>query len=628
MIVNQENNNRLGVFFFYDGAGIADRYVEVLIREYSKCQKKLIIVSNGIVTEETMKMFQKYTNKIIIRKNEGLDFGAYYAAFMTEGWDKLSQYDEVSIMNSTLMGPVCSVQGMYDDMATKDLDFWGISKHFRFEDDVFGKMKTKYMPEHLQSHFLVFRSSLVSSKEFQDFWDNTGKKIKDYTDSVSLFEASFTEQFSNLGYKWDTVVSYDEFEGVTYNPIMERPVELLRKGLPFFKRRSLFQDHRVVLNTTTGLPTLDLFKYLEEETEYDLDMVWENAIRTMNHADFVKSLHLDYVLPSQLYINEGVEMQCKLALIMHIEHPEKLEVSMRYAKSMPQEAHIFVVSSLDWADRFRPTIESAVGRSVTLVTSEDASEISAIVAVEEMIKEYDLACFYHDEIGNIVKEEFYYKNANAVLRNKIYVSNIVNQFSKNKYLGMLVPLEPNHADYFPIAGNEWRQFFPEVRDALKKLKIKAQMHEYKEPVAPWGMMYWFRPKAVSVNQNIVQVLDELEVKKDMRTSVYKRMLPFICMHNGYHPGYVTSDYDARVELTNLRYYMQQYGRLMGRIGIHDGPQGEIIAKVDRKRVLFFSARFNVALMRFAALCQKLMPRKLYDRLIHIKRKIFGPYDLV
>ena len=159
MIIDNTVARRLGIFFFYDPDGIVDRYVDYFVNEYKKCFEKLVVVCNGVLSESGRAVFEKYTSYIIVRENKGLDVWAYKTAFDTIGWKELEIYDEVTIANYTSMGPVYPFTEMYAEMDTKDLDFWGINKHFYYKDDVFGKISYGYIPEHIQSYYMVFRHS-------------------------------------------------------------------------------------------------------------------------------------------------------------------------------------------------------------------------------------------------------------------------------------------------------------------------------------------------------------------------------------------------------------------------------------------------------------------------------------
>lgn len=56
-----------------------------------------------------------------------------------------------------------------DDM---DLDFWGITRHYKVEPDPYGVNRYGYMPGHIQSHFMTLRKDFINSKDYRDFITN------------------------------------------------------------------------------------------------------------------------------------------------------------------------------------------------------------------------------------------------------------------------------------------------------------------------------------------------------------------------------------------------------------------------------------------------------------------------
>ena len=102
----QGTKNRGVIYFFYDGDGIVDRYVTCMLREMKKCVKDLYVVINGTLTDDSRETLLGLTDCVWERENKGLDVGAYQYALKRIGWEKLETYDEVILMNHTIMGPV------------------------------------------------------------------------------------------------------------------------------------------------------------------------------------------------------------------------------------------------------------------------------------------------------------------------------------------------------------------------------------------------------------------------------------------------------------------------------------------------------------------------------------------
>ena len=97
---------RLGIFFFYEKNGDVDDFITYYLADLNKNLTELVVVCNGKLSEQGRAAFSQFTDNIIVRENKGLDVWAYKTALDSYGWAKLSEFDEIVMTNSTLMGPV------------------------------------------------------------------------------------------------------------------------------------------------------------------------------------------------------------------------------------------------------------------------------------------------------------------------------------------------------------------------------------------------------------------------------------------------------------------------------------------------------------------------------------------
>lgn len=114
---------RLGIFFFYEKNGDVDDFITYYLADLNKNLTELVVVCNGKLSEQGRAAFSQFTDNIIVRENKGLDVWAYKTALDSYGWAKLSEFDEIVMTNSTLMGPVRPLKEMFDAMwENQDLD--------------------------------------------------------------------------------------------------------------------------------------------------------------------------------------------------------------------------------------------------------------------------------------------------------------------------------------------------------------------------------------------------------------------------------------------------------------------------------------------------------------------------
>lgn len=573
MKINAKTANRLGIFFFYDQDGIVDRYVTYLLKDLLKSLNKLVIVCNGKLTPEGRTEFNHYADELIVRENEGLDVWAYKTALEYIGWDELRTYDEVILANSTIMGPIYPFKEMFDAMAERDLDFWGITKYHKVNADPFGCCAYGYVPEHIQSHFTVYRNSFLKANELKTYWEKM-PEIDSYEKSVGYHESAFTKRFADKGFTWDVYVDTTEYEDRTDYPLMFYTKDLIvTKRCPIFKRRSFFHPYDYLLRNTTGQSVIELYDFLKKEQYYDVNLIWDNLLRTCHQSDFVRNLNLSYILSTQNYHEKGIATilkKRKIALIMHLYFEDLIEDSYQWASAIPPEADVYITTN---TEKKKQAIEAGFSKldcshfEVRVIENRGRDVSSLLVGVADIIENYDYLCFVHDKkttqlLPASVGESFAYKCFSNTLYNRAFVYNVLTTFEENPRLGILSPPAPNHADFFPLIGQEWGKNYLNTKQLAEKLNIAVPMDETKPPIAPFGTFFWFRSSALK--PLLKKEWDYSDFPKEPNKNdgtilhAIERLYPFSAQQAGYYPALLMSDYFARIEYTNLTYYLRNF----------------------------------------------------------------------
>lgn len=613
------NPKRLGIFFFYDADGVVDRYVEVMLADMRKNVSELTIVVNGDLAAKSYAKLDALGDDVILRSNTGLDAWAYRTALKFHGWKKLAEFDEVILFNATIMGPVYPFSEMFSEMSTRDIDFWGITWFHKVAVDPFGTTPEGYIPRHIQSHFMVFRKSLVSSQQFVKYWENL-PEMNDYFDSVGKHEAPFTQRFERLGFRSDVYVNTEELEGVTYQPILFSPKYLVEsKRCPIFKRRSFFHDYSDVLDQSVGNATLDLYEYLRDFTDFDTDLIWDNALRSMNMADLVKNLHLDYVIPS-----EGPEVDLsgvRVALILHLYYTDLIDRSLSYAASMPEGADLIItVGTQEKADKVAEIVSKMpYNVDIRLIENRGRDVSALLVGVKDVINDYDYVCFAHDKkVAQLAPQSkgdgFALKCFDNILASRGFVANVIRKFQQEPRLGMMFPTPPNHAEYFPVYSFGWGQNFDRTKKLLSELNVHVPLDSEKEPIAPLGTMFWFRPEALNPLFNLDWEWDDFPGEPNnidgTLLHAIERAYGYVAQSQGYFCSWLYSDRFARIELTNLSFYVQELTRGVS----HHWPadtEVRMVRRLENSRGL--KRRARDALRRWTPEALRVPARRMYHR---------------
>ena len=605
---------RLVIYFFYDKDGVADRYIEFFLEGLKPVTSKYVIVCNGKLTKESQNLFKKYSEDIIVRDNKGFDVWAYKTALEYVGWDELRKYYEVCLINFTIMGPVHPFEEMFSKMdKEKELDFWGVTMHLGWPSDPWGTSPYGYLPKHLQSHFHVYRNRFLKSAELKQYWDNV-PAIKNYYDAVGKHETYFTKYFADKGFRWKSYIDNKDEEDFNVYPLIFNAVKLIKiDNCPVFKRKSFFYDKSMLLEDSFGEAPIELFRYLQNNTDYDVDLIMENIIRTCNQSDFVNALGLYYVLSTGAQSEKPVNGR-ECALIMHLYYEDLIIESMEYAKSMPEESDIYITTS---KESMIPEIKEVFSRlpnkvEIRKIENRGRDVSSLLVGCADIIDRYKYICFFHDKKTIYVKpwsvgSGFAYKVSKSVLYNKYYVKNIINLFEDNSRLGLLMGRQPDHGVYsFVSFGKEWGPNFLVTKQLAERININVDMDKNKAPIAPYGTVFWFRTKAMKKLFLKKWKYEDFPIEPNNIDGTIlhavERIYPFVVQDAGYYPAYVMPSEIASLEISNLVHYR--------RIGLFVGM--ETIARYMPKNIY----------ERFKIIMKGLLPNSLYFGISGFKHKVF------
>ncbi len=553
MIVKEENANRCGIFLYYDKEGVVDDYVIFLLDSLRPFLKYLLVVCNGPVNEEANARLEKAADEVLVRENEGFDVGGYREGIFHIGLEKLAEYDETLMFNYTFFGPLYPFSEMFDKMNQKDLDFWGITKHHKVDPDPFMANRYGYLPEHIQSHFLVLRKEFIKSRDYIDFITNL-KNPTSYLESICEYESIFTKHFADLGYRWDVYVNTDEYEGYAYCPIMFYLKDMIvDKRCPIVKRRSFFTDYQDFMLNTCGESSVEAYDYIRDNLDYDLDMVWDNLLRLENMTEISQVMHLNYMLPNE-ESREDVSLS-NSAVFCYVESMQHADGYARYLKEIPDEVDFYWLGEKGIMDSM-PSI--ATGREKDRIYLKHNHYLEAFSRLSEYFDRYEYICMI--KMADIEQAKPYsnfdswqYRDWENLLGTTHIIRNVIAAFIENSRLGCLVPPVPNHGDIFAMIGDGWKGRYDEVKDFLNTLSIKKSLKKEDEPIAPFGGSFWMRTAAFKGTY-----YNQLDCNED----VFLMSVPLLAQNQGFYTGAAYNNKYAAIEITNQDYMMRELNKVV------------------------------------------------------------------
>ncbi len=578
MILADKNEiNRAGIYVFYDKYGIVDEYVFYMLENIRPFLKSLTVVVNGSIQPEYESRLDDIADDIYKRTNNGYDITAYRDGIKRIGWDKLCEYDECILFNSTLYGPIYPFSEMFETMDKKDIDFWGILKFFKQENLYIDDCDYKYIPEHIQSYFISIRNKMLTSKEFFDKMENL-PFIEDANDAISQFEVVFTKEFSEYGYKWDTYMQIEDLRGQVDYAMMIMPDELIRE------RRCPVIKQKLFATKARDYPVFDSVKkalqFIDSDTDYDVNMIWDNLLRTMPMDELKSMLHFNYILQRNTSVKEYKDK--KIAMVVNLQDTQYLSLLLKYISNISVVNDIiFVYFDEDKRKESENILIKHKNISVKFIKKDISSEI--ISANKQILEDYDYLCYINlhtlEKIEPYVNQKlFYEKGFENLIASDEYIYNIIDTFQRENRLGMLIPKQANHAyfssgEYFPwgaqlkknmvipqtdslpVYYKEYEQDFIDTKQLLEQMNIHVPISLKNAPVSPSDGFFWIKKQATKTIFQFAECNcdDYFAPKRDMNgvfLHIPERIYGYAVQNDGFYTGYIMNDDFAAIEMTN------------------------------------------------------------------------------
>ncbi len=564
---------RLGIFVFYDKAGIVDDYVVYLLQKMEGYLDHLTIVCNGQVTGEGKKRLMKFSSDIHIRENTGYDAMAYKLALTDYlGWDAVLRYEEVLLFNDTFFGPVYPLSELFSKMDARQCDFWGLTYHARAYDYFYGT--NDILPAHVHTYFSAYRRPVLESRAFQDYWDQFDATEWFFSDVVR-HEQFFTKYLEDAGFHWSTYIDAAEYNskepGSNFNHYYYIAYELVsRYRCPFIKRKNFVIKNMSMQAGNMGEDTANALHFIGSETGYDTNMIWGNILRLYNVAEIKNALHLDYIIPwedAQGCSGLPHTLFRTTAVAAHLYYEELLASCIQYLKQVPEDIYLCVTTSKKTVKDEVAGVFHAMGRrnfEVRLVPNRGRDMGALLVGCVDLFRDFEYVCFVHDKktkasVGPAtVGKSFFYNLWENTLKSRTYIAQILTLFDREPRLGFLTVPPPIHAEFFGSVGLEWHNDFDNTVQLAEKLGLKANFSP-DIPCFALGNAFWCRADALAplagYGFGYGDLPNEPLPLDGALNHALERIYPYVAQSQGYYSGCVMNTGYASLQNTNLYYFL-------------------------------------------------------------------------
>lgn len=585
---------RLGIYFFFNKDGVVGDYVVYFLRKLREHCSEICVVVNAPLTPEGRGLLQENSDRLLVRENSGFDSWAYKYAIESYGYEVLKTYDELILTNFTSYGPIFPFNELFDEMSSRNCDFWGINRHP--EIPMFLTTESdSYLFAHLQAHFMAFRSTILNDASFKLYWE-TLKPVNNYSEAIVNHELRCTRFFEERGFTSSAYVNFDKYRTIADNvSVMCADKLLIEERNPLLKRKVFFADNVLWLNNGSAHAAMDCLAYTERDTDYDTGLIWQDLLASQKMSVLRNSLHLNYFLSKSKSLVKPSNK--KLALVIFVYYDDLLDYCYNYIQSMPNGSDIYVISSKqELLDKYKENFKNNSIYNVfyRLVNCQGRDVAGYLIGAKDVFFDHDYICCVHDKKSlnaknALIGQEFSHYCFENNLASKAFVENVIDTFETHPYLGLLVPPPINYGQYYFTLGPEHGVNLKNLHELYEKLGLTIPFDE--SPVAPYGSMFWVRGGALKSLFNHQWKYSDFPKEPAPADGTImhaiERVYPLCVQQAGLYTGWLATEDLAKCYLDNNVYMLEEYNKILLRKLSPAFDFRTILASLDEFRGLSF-----------------------------------------
>ena len=564
---------RLGIFCMYDSEGIVDEYIIFLLQNLKEVLSHLMIVCNGKLTPKSRRCLEEITDDVFVRDNSGFDMEAWRQGILRHK-NNLNDYDELVLLNDSFYGPLYPFKEVFDRMDTEkpNADFWGLTIHGKTED-ASRMCPYGYIPEHIQSFFLVIRAHMFHSPEFLRYWEDA-KTASNFDEAIMQHEVCFTKDFFDKGFTYAVYCDTRDWENsyeLKINHYLLSTEKLLKHyRCPVIKKKVFMMPRSYYINENYGDAPHKCIEFIKNCTNYDTALIWKNLLRLKNISELKATLGWDYVLPEN-FPNATAQINFRdVAIVAHLYYEDLMAECVNYLCNAPPDVSIFVTVDKNSKKLRVEGLFKAAGRNceVRIVAGRGRDLSALLVGCKDVLDKFKYLCFIHDKKSRrpgksiSIGDSFFHMLWNNTLASENFIKNILTTFENEKNLGLLVPPPPHHGEYKFFIHDYWTSScFDESIKLAEKLNIPANfLNRGLSPLAI-GSVFWCKTAALkkifAYDWKVEEFPAEPMPDDGTISHALERIFPFAAQAEGFYTGWLMTESFVRDELENFIYFSSE-----------------------------------------------------------------------
>lgn len=361
--------------------------------------------------------------------------------------------------------------------------------------------------------------------------------------------------------------------------------------------------YKVIKKTLGEQEKQTLLKRLEHMRESEKKEVYEKLFSDYGIGRLHTMLHLDYV-----FQETGQSRQWnhkRIAVIAHVNYTDLIDYCFQFIEKIPNYIDIYITTKgSENIALIQQRIALLSEHHIKIVVPEDRGrEISALlVACKDILIQYEYLCFVHDKKKNggipfqTVGRSFCDLLWENSIKNSIYIENVIEQFEKEPFLGLLAPPAPYMSAFFMVGFLGWTGCYEKTMRLAKRLHLNCEIDESQQPFI-LGTTFWCRTKALQPLFEEDWTYDDFEPEPmpldNTVSHAIERILPYVAQNQGFYSGLMMTGEYASLYTCNYQYMLET---IVDKIIYNDIFHGELKSFGDvfseNRKLLSFCRKYS------------------------------------
>jgi len=510
----------------------SDLHAHVLyqIKSIRSIFDRIVFISNSPLSSSDKKAISSCVDEVFERANAGFDFYAWKEAIDREGYENISGYDSVTLMNDTCFGPLFDLEEAYDRMDLDPCNFWGMVNH-RQGEEVIPELGANIL-EHVQSFFLVFKSAVTHSSSWRSFWQGMVCET-DVFKVIAKYEIQLTQILRDAGFKYKVLLDTLDLE-LSREELSYVPADLcLNDRLPLLKIKALLQHKN----------PRHIIDEINRMSDYPIGLIEDYISRDFQPDRSI--LYCDKVLNTYCATPLRHPTRESIAIHVHVFYIDVWKKYVDYLDALDFSYALFITTDSEGkAEEIRALLPTRAGAGSeareVIVIENRGRDILPWISIFDRLSGYDFVLHAHtkrsptaaDWVGASWQQDIF----DTML---VQAEKIVNSFQENPNLGMVIPDIPRFWRYVaPVRREAEASFIDMMNDLWGRMRCekKVDFQNASAFVMPYGTMFWYRPNALKKLGSLALRAEEVPVEPLPEKSVLhalERLMVYMAWDAGF-----------------------------------------------------------------------------------------------